>query len=525
MPAPTTAHSHPLSLHPSPAPHAGPDALVGRIPGETVHSARLLDLCTQCHLSGEVLVCSIPAADVVLVPRQPSAAAVDGLYFIAYATNVRAVTLCESLRSKRQVAVVLDIDNTLIDATPVGAISEEDWDALDWITTTVESSSGRRIEAQLAHLPGSEASDPTQERAFLIHWRVGRMACTFKVRVRRGWASFRDYLAANADKHAAFVCSKGKKEYVQLIWLGLDPEGALLPRSAWGERLTSTFPDTLVRAAQKTALVALGCADVTCPAPPTQVAAPVVFVDDSPEAYDPAYSDSILYVEEYRPSDGVHSDRGSVMRQVAARLDAYWAATCGEAGTFAWQAAQSFATAILGAMQRSPMESPNALAYLQIRCNKQGLALWHQVTLASVFTNDVYVADSEAGLSSEGGVGGMSHAVAPPLPPPSLLAAAPRGLVRSRSGGDGGPEDPLLHPWLREAAAQAAEVRRAEMLRAKDTAAASARPQAMAAQARGRPIVPPGAALPGASASAVVKVDEGGHSPDDVLHAALMLKC
>ena len=52
---------------------------------------------------------------------------------------------------------------------------------------------------------------------------------------------------------------------------------------------------------------------------------------------------------------------------------------CGKA-SYAWQAAQSFATAILGAMQKTPIESPDALAYLQGRCNKQGTALWHQVT-------------------------------------------------------------------------------------------------------------------------------------------------
>ena len=64
-------------------------------------------------------MCSIPSADVVLVPRLPKAARRDGLYFVAYATNVRAVELCESLRRQRKVAVVLDMDNTLIDASAV----------------------------------------------------------------------------------------------------------------------------------------------------------------------------------------------------------------------------------------------------------------------------------------------------------------------------------------------------------------------------------------------------------------------
>jgi hypothetical protein len=87
---------------------------------------QLLELCRACYEADDVLVCSIPAADVVLVPRIPAAAQRDSLYFIAYATNVRAVELCERLRSERRVAVVLDIDNTLVDATPL-ALGDKDW--------------------------------------------------------------------------------------------------------------------------------------------------------------------------------------------------------------------------------------------------------------------------------------------------------------------------------------------------------------------------------------------------------------
>lgn len=381
----------------------GPDALVGRIPGETKHSSKLLELCKSCYASKEVLTCRIPAADVVLVPRLPDAAQRDGLYFIAYATNIPAVETCELLRVRKQVAVVLDIDNTLVDATPAAPDEfgdEQVWNSLEWVHTTVSTSSGRRIAGQIAKIPVSSKVE-TQDFAFLIHWQVGRISCTFKVRVRRGWLRFRKYLAEHINRFKTYVCSKGKLEYIQLIWMGLDPEGVLIPRSQWHGRINSTFPDTLARAAPKTALAALGCADITRPTPPTQVAAPVVFIDDCPDAYEQHYSDSILYVEEFRPSDAVHADKGSVLSQVTEKLDQYWAATCGEAGSFAWQAAQTFSTAILGAMQRVPMESPDALAYLQVRCAKQGSVLWHQVKVASVLSNDVYIADAEHEASAQ----------------------------------------------------------------------------------------------------------------------------
>lgn len=60
-------------------------------------------------MRGEVLACALPSADVVLVPRLPETAARDGLYFLAYATNLRAVELCERLRQESKVAFVLDL--------------------------------------------------------------------------------------------------------------------------------------------------------------------------------------------------------------------------------------------------------------------------------------------------------------------------------------------------------------------------------------------------------------------------------
>ena len=147
------------------------------------------------------------------------------------------------------------------------------------------------------------------------------------------------------------------------------------------------------KAEQKTALIALGCAGVGQEHDAdTHLAAPIICIDDSPEAYEDAYHKSLLTVEEYRPSeeDGL-ADFGSVLDRVQIRLEDYWQATCGEAGTFAWQAAQSFSTAILGAMQKTPMESADALAYLQVRCAKQGELLARQITVESVLGKDAAV--------------------------------------------------------------------------------------------------------------------------------------
>lgn len=387
----------------------GPDGLVGVIPGESKHSAKLLDLCQRCHDNGEVLVCSIPAADMVLVPRQPATSARDGLYFLAFATNVRAVELCEELRAKQKVALVLDLDNTLVDATAC-SIAAEDWDLLAWRPLTVHTSGGRAVAAQHAPLPGDDPHAAPGD-GHVMHWKVGRVSCTFRVRVRPGWADLRAFLAAQAHKFAVFVCSKGKSEYIQILWEILDPWGELIPRADWPARLTSTFPDTLTRAAPKTALTALGCLPITQPQVPTQLAAPVMCLDDSPEAYAPEYEVNVMYLAEYRPSDLLYADSGNVLHQAAARLHAYWEATCTSSGTFAWQAAQSFAMALMGAMQRNPMESPDALVYLQARCRKQGEALAHQFTVRSVFGPGGALIEDAPGrrrrrLRGDGGGGG-----------------------------------------------------------------------------------------------------------------------
>ncbi|KAI7841131.1 hypothetical protein COHA_005101 [Chlorella ohadii] len=369
----------------------GPDGIVGVIPGEEKHSARLLELCQQCHDNGEVLACTLPSADVVLVPRLPGTAAQDGLYFLAYATCLRAVELCERLRQESKVAVVLDLDNTLVDAVSC-TIAPNDWDLLDWRYVLVTNSYGRQIKAQYAPLPGP---DPFSDDVWVMHWKVGRVNCTFKVRVRRGWADLRAFLAENAHRFEVFVCSKGKREYIQLLWLMLDPAGHLIPQQDWDERLTSTFPDTLAQAANKTALTALGCYDVNKPHVPTQVALPMMCLDDSTEAYEPEYEHNLMYVAEYRPSDLLAADNGNVLRQARGRLEAFWTATCAAEGSFAWQAAQSFAVALMKTMQRNPMASPDDLSYLQVRCAKQGEALWHQFTVREVFGGEdgVFIPD------------------------------------------------------------------------------------------------------------------------------------
>jgi hypothetical protein len=375
----------------------GPDALVGHIPGEKVHSYMLKEMCVRCHEEGMVLVSRTKDVDVVLVPRDPKMVVKDSLYFVVYATNIKAVELCEALRKDKQVAVVLDVDNTLVDATRV---ESDGGSSLEWIHTEVKTSSGEIVGGAFAHVPGSECGDARQDRAFMIHWSRHGVDFMFHVRVRRGWGTFRAFLLDNRNKFMTFLCSKGKREYVELIWQGLDPGSRIIPKDDWHRRVSSTYPDTLDVAAHKTALIALSCSTVHDQYAETHLAAPYICIDDCPDTYEEPYRSSVLLVEEYAPSmEHGKADTGEVMEMIMMRLDQYWEATCGELGTFAWQAAQSFSTAILGAMQRTVMESPDALQYLQVRCAKQGELLWRQITVEYVLPGasaSVYSSKPEA---------------------------------------------------------------------------------------------------------------------------------
>lgn len=99
------------------------------------------------------------------------------------------------------------------------------------------TSAGRAVPAQFAGLPGA-GRDPQADGEFIIHWRAGAhtagggggVACTFLVRVRRGWEALRAFLLREEARFMVFVCSKGKREYVELIWGALDPGARLIPR-------------------------------------------------------------------------------------------------------------------------------------------------------------------------------------------------------------------------------------------------------------------------------------------------------
>jgi len=50
----------------------------------------------------------------------------DGFAFLVFATNVKAAEVCDIIRHQQKVLVVLDLDNTLVDASAV-AVTQKDW--------------------------------------------------------------------------------------------------------------------------------------------------------------------------------------------------------------------------------------------------------------------------------------------------------------------------------------------------------------------------------------------------------------
>ncbi len=56
----------------------------------------------------------------------PPVRATDGFDFLVFATNLKAADVCDVVRHQSKVVVVLDLDNTLVDAMAV-AVSQKDW--------------------------------------------------------------------------------------------------------------------------------------------------------------------------------------------------------------------------------------------------------------------------------------------------------------------------------------------------------------------------------------------------------------
>ena len=259
----------------------GPDALISSIPNEYVHSERLMDMLLACHQRKCCLVSKTrDNVDIVLVPRVPTVASRDSICWLVYATNLSAVNLCESLRQEKRVAVVLDLDQTLVDAEPCswdGNVEELDaYDGIRWEDVEVRAWDGRVVKGKRGW-PLDGVDDDILGRGHSFYVQYSRYL--FCVRVRRGWWELRKFLIENKARYMTFVCSKGKREYVELIYGGLDVDGQLIQREKWRQRITSTWPDTLVLAADKTALMALGCVGPgDWMADETHVAAPVICV-------------------------------------------------------------------------------------------------------------------------------------------------------------------------------------------------------------------------------------------------------
>ncbi len=260
----------------------GPDASIGSIPNEQRHSERLMDMLLACHQKQCCLVSKTrDNVDIVLVPRVPTVASRDSVCFLVYATNLRAVNLCESLRQEKRVAVVLDLDQTLVDAEPCtwdGDVAGLDaYDGVRWEDVEARAWDGRVVRGKRGWpVDGGDDGDVLGEgHSFYVHYS----RYLFRVRVRRGWWELRRFLIENKARYMTFVCSKGKREYVEFIYGGLDVDARLIQREKWQERITSTWPDTLALAADKTALMALGCAGPgDWMAAETHVAAPVICV-------------------------------------------------------------------------------------------------------------------------------------------------------------------------------------------------------------------------------------------------------
>lgn len=176
----------------------GPDALISSVPSSPVHSELLMDMLLVCHQQSLCLVSKTrDNVDIVLVPRVPTVAARDGVCWLVYATNLLAVELCEELRREKRVAVVLDLDQTLVDAETCGwGGGEVVVDGVRWEEVEVRRWDGSVVRGRRGW-PMARNENGAEGEVFFVHYDK----YLFRVRVREGWWALRKYLIDNKGKY------------------------------------------------------------------------------------------------------------------------------------------------------------------------------------------------------------------------------------------------------------------------------------------------------------------------------------
>lgn len=307
--------------------------------------AALVRLAQRCFERGEVLVLNTQMQhfDLLLLPRQ--AAAADGVAFAVFATRVDGVQFIAQTIAAKQVAVVLDLDSTLLESEHL-TVQPPEWRELPWRAVPLrQEPSGHAVTGRVCALPDEGHHS---EGVHATTWVWKGIAHNYRVRQRLGWSHLRDLLVQECHpggKLTAYVLSLGRPLYIQTCWHILDPKGLIIPQREFKQKVNSARPDGVYWVPEKTPCIGLGLRTVFDPDYNMRLG-PVWIADDLPEVFMEKYRDSVYSVPPYRPVANMPNDYdadGSVLRGMAASIEQFWHHCYGPDGSSGTVAAASAA--------------------------------------------------------------------------------------------------------------------------------------------------------------------------------------
>ncbi|KAI3431662.1 hypothetical protein D9Q98_004709 [Chlorella vulgaris] len=300
----------------------GPGAWLTAAPDSS--SGELCLATLALNSAGTVLVLTAcPSFDLILVPRE--ACFEDGVAFAAFATRTQGVNFMSSTLAARQVAVVLDLDSTLLESEQLQQEPRE-WHSLEWQKVGLtQEPCGSPIEGRLCPLP-DEPHHAEGVHAVVYEWQG--VAHNYRVRLRLGWSHLRELLSREAGKGgklSAYVLSLGRPPYIQTAWRLMDPDGQIIHPEEYGRKVNSARPNGVSNIHNKTPCIGTGLRDVFA-ADFNMRLGPVWCVDDMPQVYSEQYRDCVYPVAPYRPVavPPRQYDDGSVLRDMSGLLEQYW---------------------------------------------------------------------------------------------------------------------------------------------------------------------------------------------------------
>ncbi|KAL4440042.1 hypothetical protein ABPG75_003043 [Micractinium tetrahymenae] len=288
--------------------------------------AALVRLAQRCIERREVLVLTTQMQhfDLLLLPRQ--AVAEDGVAFAVFATRVDGVRFIAQTIAAKQVAVVLDLDSTLLESEHL-PVQPPEWRDLPWKAVPLrQEPSGQAVTGRVCQLPNE---DHHAEGVHAASWVWKGAVHNYRVRQRLGWSHLRDLLVQECHpggKLSAYVLSLGRPLYIQTCWQILDPKGLIIAQHEIKQKVNSARPDGVYWVPEKTPCIGLGLRSVFDPDFNMRLG-PIWIADDLPEVFMAKYVDSVFAVPPYRPVANLPTDYdadGSVLRGMAVSIEQFW---------------------------------------------------------------------------------------------------------------------------------------------------------------------------------------------------------